>query len=75
MTHEEFAAARDGSVAENTARGFAWILPGVRFDTLVETGCVATSKVGPNRMFDGLDSDGVECTFHAVMAIPAAVSS
>jgi len=45
--------------------------PGDRFDTAAESGCIAVTAPEPDGFtagnFDGLDSDGVLCSFSLVM--------
>lgn len=42
-------------------------VPGDRFGTEFESGCVATTAPDENGDFLALDSDGVECLFHVSM--------
>lgn len=42
---------------------------GMKFDTNYETGCTFITLPDKHGNFVGLDSDGVECEFHADMVV------
>jgi hypothetical protein len=45
------------------------VIAGQRFDTMYENACLATSDSDDDGNFDGIDSDGSECTFNTIMVI------